>query len=815
MIITFHQNSTKPLQVINQCSVVSVKNGSPIPVNEVIVNSSSKNSTKKAFSNNLVENGAVNKFIHGSQYTDAQVRWTPSTVSNSNAYQSYAFSTTLDKGPYTSDYSTATEKVPYGQYVLDYVLVNDARYPIPLPPKFGVCSLVEDPSMGEWPSPILLRTGNGTTIKFYNSTNFSNSNLLYSQACGSNGLTFVYNLIPNVTYYYQVYNSNNALVQNIYQSNSNYGTITTEGLTRFIKFSHIRNARDIGGYTTTDGSYRFKYGIIYRGSQLDSLNGVYNVTIPANSSSADKSEFSKLGITLELDLRDNISGQPTNGVSTMGSNIGYFKVSGSIVAYSDMGRSGGTYSKNGFNQFIAYLNKILTNTTGATYIHCQQGRDRTGTFIAVLQAICGIKSDYVAKDYELTSLWGNPTTRYHFQMNKVNNVYYATWQSLLQNNSGTTIQEMARNWFKYYYTDELDSLAVSAGVTLSNDTGTKKNQIIQYICDTLLEPTSSDPHVTPTPDEPTESQFVNKLFRVNSGGDTLVYGSTEDRWKYAEVQVSAGDQVTLSADSVTGGRFIKTTNGLFNSLNGTTDISLSGAEVTTISDYPDPNSTWVSGQAGSITYTAQSNGYLLIALYCTSANLSVVNPSYVVTSGSTPEPEEEIETKVRLTQWQPSDVNNGVSGYYYNSDTNFQNWSHYEIPVNQGDTVTVKLNSPSRPACCYVESNSGMISLMNTRTSNITFGSTVNVNTHIYFYTNGDKTYDGTAYGTVATTESSGRYLATHTINIRNTGKFTISVKRLLTGDDTLYSINGSESNCIQMGIYINGTLVYGRNLNF
>jgi hypothetical protein len=34
---------------------------------------------------------------------------------------------------------------------------------------------------------------------------------------------------------------------------------------------------------------------------------------------------------------------------------------------------------------------------------------------------------------------------------------------------------MARNWFKYYYTDELDNLAVSAGVTLSSDTGTKKN----------------------------------------------------------------------------------------------------------------------------------------------------------------------------------------------------------------------------------------------------------------------------------------------------------------------------------------------------
>jgi hypothetical protein len=33
----------------------------------------------------------------------------------------------------------------------------------------------------------------------------------------------------------------------------------------------------------------------------------------------------------------------------MGNNIEYFKVSGSIVAYSGMGRSGGTYSKNGFN----------------------------------------------------------------------------------------------------------------------------------------------------------------------------------------------------------------------------------------------------------------------------------------------------------------------------------------------------------------------------------------------------------------------------------------------------------------------------------
>ena len=39
----------------------------------------------------------------------------------------------------------------------------------------------------------------------------------------------------------------------------------------------------------------------------------------------------------------------------------------------------------------------------ATYIHCKWGADRTGTVIALIQALCGMSEEDIVKDWELTS----------------------------------------------------------------------------------------------------------------------------------------------------------------------------------------------------------------------------------------------------------------------------------------------------------------------------------------------------------------------------------------------------------------------------
>lgn len=338
----------------------------------------------------------------------------------------------------------------------------------------------------------MLRTnGNGVVVRFYRNMDFSN--VVQESACGTDIFSPVYNLTPGVTYQYKVFDSDNKLITSIYNVNSQYGQFTVTGQIRQLRIDGIRNVRDCGGYVTVDGKKRIKYGKLYRGSQFqpgfyNTGEGYYNVTKDRRWLDGDPSTdvkygtviteseielIKKLGITLDIDLRDysttapyidgsgNIKktdrasdffATPDNNTYGIDDHINYYSISRftnntAICCYYSLFSS--TNGRKQFKNFINFIIDEFDYNKGGVYVHCQQGRDRTGTFLAFLFALLGINDDGILKDYELTSYFGYDGERFSLQ--------YGTSSSSV--NSNPTIPASATD-FRDYVKGEMLRLGI-------------------------------------------------------------------------------------------------------------------------------------------------------------------------------------------------------------------------------------------------------------------------------------------------------------------------------------------------------------------
>ena len=188
------------------------------------------------------------------------------------------------------------------------------------------------------------------------------------------GLT---NLVPNMSYTYEVTRDNleGAIVGR--------GSFTTKGILHLVYYpSKIRNARDLGGWKTTDGK-TVKFRKLYRGGLL---NGGYLSATGKNNMRAE-------GILAEMDLRE--AGDDASTSSTLGSDILFYNPS-IKKAYGTMIRDYPEKVKNSFEFIVRCLreNKPL-------YFHCSLGRDRTGTITAVVLGTLGVSESEMSKEYEL------------------------------------------------------------------------------------------------------------------------------------------------------------------------------------------------------------------------------------------------------------------------------------------------------------------------------------------------------------------------------------------------------------------------------
>lgn len=856
-MILLNINTTES-PIINQASIVIGKD----PIAYVKVNG------KTYFSNYQLENAAVN-YYNSFQYEDgsAQMSYTstsstygafdktglPSsfpikTTTSDNARSSQTLVGTLEKNDrdsflFTDHISKKGQSsniqitwkqgssVTSDTYNVSYNESNGVNTQTRLKDRPILYSLIGKihgsdsyaPYTIDFPSPVLIRTEGGSIVKFFDNTNFTTPS--YWEKC-TGKLTFVYNLIPNKTYYYQVYDSNNKVIQSIYGDIINYGVIKTEGQIRRLKFENIVNARDCGGWKTTDGNNRFRYNVLYRGAQLDYNKngkpyGTYSVAI---NSTDDRTEFGKLGIKAEIDLRDvfynnygaSKSLVPLDINGNALTRLEYYHLTGNTTdSY------GGLHGD--FEEFMYYLSKIITCARQGkpAYIHCQQGKDRTGTHVAILYALCGISDDGILKDYELSSFWGyNTYSRY--QLLIINFDYSARPYSVAYSPSGTfqaftetgdNVQEKVQNWFKANYTNELDSLASASGITLSSDTTEKKNQIVQFIQNTLLEPNSGEAgestpssNVSPTP----TGLFVIKPFQPSTSSELLRKRESDyNVYKFYEFNVTVGDKVTLNQ---CGGHvyFIESTSGMTSTLDAaTTDISSGWTSYTHVEIY----------DGSAYTHTVKQTGKLLIVMGTSrSESMNVV---------SADTPSESTNPYGLITfrgKYQLNSMGNAqLEGLTY-KDPTYNEFQYWELSAHKGDVVRIKFQG-AHLYSGFIESENGIINAiisdnvyykyvqttnyLRRKNASGSILTKVNAEDFMYAITNG-KTSVYRPYGdtTVEVSYSERKYIYTH--NVQTDCKLLLYAK---PGDLT---VNGSSgTNNVKIAIFINGQLIFGPNMTF
>lgn len=249
------------------------------------------------------------------------------------------------------------------------------------------------------------------------------------------GDTTYYNLIPGRAYQLTKVTTGNRQTLTVYPT----------GQLRMIRAEGIDNVRDLGGWPTADG-HRLRYGLLYRGSELNTLlDPSHRTLISAHSvTSADiRSLRQDLGILAELDLRGETE-NPLPEHSALGTDIVYANLP---IDYTDISRP------DNQRQIVACLHFIVEQLKQGhpVYMHCVWGADRTGALCLLLEGLLGVSSSNLDKDYELTSFTGN--TRYR------NNANYLRAFDAVRSMPGKTLQEQFQAWWRNAGAEEADLTA--------------------------------------------------------------------------------------------------------------------------------------------------------------------------------------------------------------------------------------------------------------------------------------------------------------------------------------------------------------------
>ena len=168
------------------------------------------------------------------------------------------------------------------------------------------------------------------------------------------------------------------------------GVFHTADTVRTLSIDGVTNTRDLGGWKTIDGKYRIRYGVAYRGAEME------GVTAEGIAAAAD------LGIKTDVDLR----GRGSNTGSPLGTDVNWYlsgEYGGAMYYNSEkttISDLTSTYVAGTVNALRAFTNA----DNFPAYFHCTYGRDRTGTLAMFLLGLCGVSLDDILKDYEMTFL---------------------------------------------------------------------------------------------------------------------------------------------------------------------------------------------------------------------------------------------------------------------------------------------------------------------------------------------------------------------------------------------------------------------------
>lgn len=204
----------------------------------------------------------------------------------------------------------------------------------------------------------------------------------------------VYNLMIASTYYWRV----TAKLQNnsICQSSTN-SFVTSANGPRNMFIDGITNVRDLGGWTTTDGS-TVKQGLLIRCGRLNTSNqsGI-NIEITENGK---YTMLEQLGVKTEIDLRMNNNNEVggLTDTSPLGDSVQYVQCPMDYTVDNLI---------TGNKQQLQVVFAILSDANNYPIIfHCNIGTDRTGVVAFLVNGLLGVPEETLYRDY-LFSNFGN------------------------------------------------------------------------------------------------------------------------------------------------------------------------------------------------------------------------------------------------------------------------------------------------------------------------------------------------------------------------------------------------------------------------
>lgn len=231
------------------------------------------------------------------------------------------------------------------------------------------------------------------------------------------------------------------LVYNLKIATTYYWTVTADGVTskavpfttadaapRNLYVDGITNVRDLGGWTTVDGT-RTKQGMIYRCGRLnESSSDEVNIEI---TEAGKRVMLDLLGIRTEIDIRKVNNGE-TGGITTspLGDSVTYYSI--------PMEWEGDTF--NGNHDELLRVFSILADAENYPVIfHCNIGTDRTGMIAYLLNALLGVSEEDLCRDYLFSNFGKIGSLRRPNGLE--NSVYYQSVAAA----EGNTLQEKAYN----------------------------------------------------------------------------------------------------------------------------------------------------------------------------------------------------------------------------------------------------------------------------------------------------------------------------------------------------------------------------------
>ena len=210
------------------------------------------------------------------------------------------------------------------------------------------------------------------TLYFSENADFGNSFTVKTNSMTVNNTI----LIPGKTYYWKV-------VGTLSDKALGGGRIRVKDApVRWIKIDGASNVRDMGGWSTASGQ-KVKYGMLYRGQNIDNISDAGIATIK------------QLGLKTELDLRYERQKNQKQGT---GMNYVFLDTSAQYDRIFD-----DAYANEVKTNYKKIFELLSNESNYPFYAHCSAGADRTGVFAFLTNGVLGVSYEDLTRDFELTS----------------------------------------------------------------------------------------------------------------------------------------------------------------------------------------------------------------------------------------------------------------------------------------------------------------------------------------------------------------------------------------------------------------------------